>query len=314
MIRAHAISKQYGNLRAVDELDLDVPEGAVCGLLGPNGAGKTTTIRMLTGILPPDSGTLEVAGYPMPEERGKALARLGYLPESAPSSPEMRVIEYLRFRGSLLSLDRRTIETTARSAMDACGIEDVSRRLIGTLSKGYRQRVGLAAAMVGNPKLLILDEPTVGLDPRQLLEFRALLRNLAHTRTIVISSHIMQEIEAVCDQIVVLHQGRTLASGTQLELQETVGAHARLMGEAAGSMENIKAAVQQAAPGIEVDFKTLSDGVIRFEFDTNHDPRAVVGAAVADCGGVIRSLERKEPGLEELFLKLLDDADTGGDV
>ncbi|MCP4066950.1 MAG: ABC transporter ATP-binding protein, partial [Phycisphaeraceae bacterium] len=199
MIQATGITKRYGRFTAVQGLDLEVPDGVVCGLLGPNGAGKTTTIRMVTGMLPPDEGTLRVAGHPMPAGRRRALARLGYLPESAPSYPEMRVAEYLRFRGRILGLDRGTIRRTADAALDACDLAGVARRLVGQLSKGFRQRVGLAAALLGDPALLVLDEPTVGLDPRQLRDFRRLVRRLAEERTILLSSHIMQEIEAVAD-------------------------------------------------------------------------------------------------------------------
>lgn len=310
MIRARSISKRYGPVLAVQALDLDIPEGSICGLLGPNGAGKTTTLRMLTGILPPDSGSLVVDGFSMPEQRTKVLARLGYLPEAAPSSPEMRVVEYLRFRGRLLGLESGSIRSTVSEAMDACDITSVSRRLIGQLSKGFRQRVGLAGALIGNPRLLVLDEPTVGLDPRQLLEFRTLLRTLAKTRTIVLSSHIMQEIEAVCDRVVVMDQGRKLAEGTRADLLDAMGTNARIIGEAAGDADTIRAAVLRAAAGAEVEFSSLADGVVRFEFDTTHDPRAVIGAVVADTGGVIRSLERREPNLEEVFFALLKQADA----
>lgn len=312
MIRARSISKRYGPVLAVQALDLDVPEGSICGLLGPNGAGKTTTLRMLTGILPPDSGSLVVDGFSMPEQRTKVLARLGYLPEAAPSSPEMRVVEYLRFRGRLLGLESASLRSTVSEAMDACDIASVSRRLIGQLSKGFRQRVGLAGALIGSPRLLVLDEPTVGLDPRQLLEFRTLLRTLAKTRTIVLSSHIMQEIEAVCDRVVVMHQGRKLAEGTRSDLLDAMGTNARVIGEAAGDAETIRTAVRRAAAGAEVEFRSLPDGVVRFEFDTTHDPRSVIGAVVADTGGVIRSLERREPNLEEVFFALLKQADAEG--
>lgn len=310
MIRARSISKRYGRVVAVQALNLDVPEGSICGLLGPNGAGKTTTLRMLTGIIPPDSGSLSVNGFMMPEQRAAALAHLGYLPEAAPSSPEMRVLEYLRFRGQLLGLDRRTIQRTVAKAMDDADISSVSRRLIGQLSKGFRQRVGLAGALVGEPRLLVLDEPTVGLDPRQLLEFRSLLKRLSEKRTIVLSSHIMQEIDAVCDRVVVLHQGRKLAEGTRSDLHEAIGSVARIRGEAAGDAQTIRTAVRRAAAGAEVQFEDLPDGVVSFEFITTHDPRAVIGAVVADTGGVIRSLERREPDLEEIFFDLLNKAES----
>ena len=309
MINAREISKQFGRVVAVERLDLAIPKGSICGLLGPNGAGKTTLIRMITGVLPPDAGTLEVAGCVMPEERRRALASIGYLPESAPSYPEMRVEEFLHFRGRLLGLNRKARVASTKAAMDSCSIANVARRLVGTLSKGYRQRVGLAAALMGEPELLVLDEPTVGLDPRQLLEFRELLQRLSATKTIVLSSHIMQEIDAVCDRIVVLHQGRKLAEGSREELLESLQSHAKIIGEAAGERETIHAAITRAAGGVDVAFRDLDDGTVRFEFPTNHDPRAVIGALIADTGGVIRSLERREPTLEEVFFELLDRAD-----
>lgn len=309
MIIAREITKQFGRVMAVERLDLTIPKGSICGLLGPNGAGKTTTLRMITGVLPPDAGTLEVAGYAMPSERQQALASIGYLPEAAPSYPEMRVEEFLHFRGRLLGLNRRARLASANAAMDSCSIANVARRLVGTLSKGYRQRVGLAAALMGEPELLVLDEPTVGLDPRQLLEFRELLRRLAATKTIVLSSHIMQEIDAVCDRVVVLHQGKKLAEGSREELLESLGSHARIIGEAAGERRSIHAAITRASGGVDVTFGDLDDGTVRFEFPTSHDPRAVIGAMIADMGGVIRSLERREPTLEEMFFDLLDRAD-----
>ena len=309
MIEATGITKRYGRFTAVQGLDLEVPDGVVCGLLGPNGAGKTTTIRMVTGMLPPDEGTLRVAGNPMPAGRRRALARLGYLPESAPSYPEMRVAEYLRFRGRLLGLDRGTIRRTADAALDACDLASVARRLVGQLSKGFRQRVGLAAALLGDPALLVLDEPTVGLDPRQLRDFRRLVRRLAETRTILLSSHIMQEIEAVADRVVIMHRGRKLADGTIDELRGA--APGRNIGRVSiesdrrpaleSALRGIAAKIDEAA----IDLAIVSEGDLRFEF-AGPDRRRECGRAIHESGGVAIELGHESPGLESRFLELLD--------
>ncbi len=309
MIQATGITKRYGRFTAVRALDLEVPDGVVCGLLGPNGAGKTTTIRMVTGMLPPDEGELRVAGHPMPAGRRRALARLGYLPESAPSYPEMRVAEYLRFRGRLLGLDRGTIRRTADAALDACDLTGVARRLVGQLSKGFRQRVGLAAALLGDPALLVLDEPTVGLDPRQLRDFRRLVRRLAEERTILLSSHIMQEIEAVADRVVIMHRGRKLADGTIDELRGS--APGRNVGRVSIEPDRrpaLEAALRAIASEIdeaEIAFTTVSEGDLRFEF-AGPDLSRACGRAIQESGGVVIGLGHESPGLEARFLELLD--------
>lgn len=307
MIQAKGITKRYGRFTAVEGLHLEVPDGTVCGLLGPNGAGKTTTMRMITGMLPPDEGSLQVAGYAMPRDRRAALARLGYLPESAPSYPEMRVIEFLRFKGRLLGLDRAMIDRSAGSALDACDLGDVSRRLIGQLSKGYRQRVGLAASLMGDPSLLVLDEPTVGLDPRQLRDFRRLIRRLAETRTVLLSSHIMQEIEAVADHIVILNDGRKLAEGSIEELRQGVSGRSAVR-IAAPSDPALKSRLITAVEGVAgkpVPPKVSENGDLRFEFDGPDQGRAI-GAAISAAGGSIIELTHEAPGLETVFLQFLD--------
>ncbi len=305
MIQARGITRRYGRFTAVRDLDLDVPERVVCGLLGPNGAGKTTTIRMITGMLPPDAGELRVVGRRMPEERRAALARIGYLPESAPSHPEMRVAEYLRFRGRLLGLDRAAIGRGIDSALAACDLRDVERRLVGQLSKGYRQRVGLAAALLGDPALLVLDEPTVGLDPRQLRDFRTLVRRLAEERTVLLSSHIMQEIEAVADRVVLMHRGRKLADDTVAAFRDRAG------GRTCGRVEVGAGGVARIAEvigGLALDppTATLDDrGHARFTLD-GPDRTEMLGRAFAQAGLAVLELHHEQAGLESVFLDLLD--------
>jgi len=305
MIQARGITRRYGRFTAVRDLDLDVPERVVCGLLGPNGAGKTTTIRMITGMLPPDAGELRVVGHRMPDDRRAALARIGYLPESAPSHPEMRVTEYLRFRGRLLGLDRRTIDLGIGESLDACDLRDVGRRLVGQLSKGYRQRVGLAAALLGDPSLLVLDEPTVGLDPRQLRDFRTLVRRLAEQRTVLLSSHIMQEIEAVADRVVLMHRGRKLADDTVAAFRDRAGGRTRGRIEVgAGGATR----VTEVFAGLTLDPPTsaLDDrGHARFTID-GPDRTEMLGRAFTKAGLAVLELHHEPAGLESVFLDLLD--------
>ena len=310
MIKATGISRRFGSVQAVSDLDLDVPRGVVCGLLGANGAGKTTTLRMITGILSSDSGTLEVLGCAMPDERRKALRRIGYLPEAAPSNPEMRVVEFLRFRARLLGLDRARAAREVAAAIEDCDLGSVSRRLVGQLSKGYRQRVGLAAALVGGPELLVLDEPTVGLDPRQLREFRGLIRRLAESRAILLSSHIMQEIEAVADRIVLMHAGRKLADDTVERFRS------RGVGRTVATVVGGDAArtalreVLRAGGHAEVGISSGPDDTLEFEIEGD-DLSRTLGPAMACAGLVTLRLHYEAADLERVFLSLVERDDPG---
>ncbi|MCP4834695.1 MAG: ABC transporter ATP-binding protein [Phycisphaera sp.] len=311
MIEARGITRRFGRLTAVRDLDLEVPAGVVCGLLGPNGAGKTTTIRMVAGMLPPDRGELRVAGQSMPQGRRKALSRLGYLPESAPSNPEMRVSEYLRFRGDLLGLGRSRRRKAISDSLEACDLGGVERRLIGQLSKGFRQRVGLAASLLGDPELLVLDEPTVGLDPRQLRDFRSLIRRLAEQRTILISSHIMQEIEAVADRVVLMNRGRKLADDTidTFRLAGERGGRTIARVEVPGA-EDPASVLRRAAGSLieatdDVRVETLSARVAEIEIP-GVDRTTELGRVLAGSRLVPLRLDFERPGIEEVFLDLLE--------
>lgn len=305
MIQARGITRRYGRFTAVRDLDLDVPERMVCGLLGPNGAGKTTTIRMITGMLPPDAGELRVVGHRMPAERRAALARIGYLPESAPSHPEMRVVEYLRFRGRLLGLDRRTIDRAVHAALEDCDLASVDRRLVGQLSKGYRQRVGLAAALLGDPSLLVLDEPTVGLDPRQLRDFRSLVRRLAERRTVLLSSHIMQEVEAVADRVVLIHRGRKLADDTVSAFRERAGGCTRGRVEV-GEGGTARVTEVFARLGLDAPEASIDDRGHAVFSQAGPDRTEMLGRAFAAAGLAVLELHHDRAGLEAVFLELLD--------
>ena len=218
MIEVSHLTKQYGNHLAVDDVSFTVADGQICGLLGPNGAGKSTIMNILTGYLSATSGQVTVAGHPLPEETDAAKACVGYLPEQPPLYPEMTVQEYLTFAAELKGVKKaERKEQVCRSARRT-GLEAVLPRLIRSLSKGYKQRVGIAQALLGSPRLIILDEPTVGLDPAQVIEIRKLIRELGRAHTVILSSHILSEVQAVCQQILILSKGHLAAAGSLEEL------------------------------------------------------------------------------------------------
>ena len=218
MIEVSHLTKKYGHRLAVEDVSFAVADGGICGLLGPNGAGKSTIMNILTGYLSATSGQVTVAGHPLPEEADAAKKCVGYLPEQPPLYPEMTVQEYLDFAAELKGVKKAERKEQVRSAARRTGLEKVLPWLIRSLSKGYRQRVGIAQALLGSPKLIILDEPTVGLDPAQVIEIRKLIRELGQAHTVILSSHILSEVQAVCQQVLILSKGRLAASGSLQEL------------------------------------------------------------------------------------------------
>lgn len=218
MIEVSHLTKQYGNHLAVDDVSFAVADGQICGLLGPNGAGKSTIMNILTGYLSATSGQVTVAGHPLPEEADAAKACVGYLPEQPPLYPEMTVQEYLTFAAELKGVKKAERKEQVCRAARRTGLEAVLPRLIRSLSKGYKQRVGIAQALLGSPRLIILDEPTVGLDPAQVIEIRKLIRELGRAHTVILSSHILSEVQAVCQQILILSKGHLVAAGSLEEL------------------------------------------------------------------------------------------------
>ena len=218
MIEVSHLTKQYGNHLAVDDVSFTVADGQICGLLGPNGAGKSTIMNILTGYLSATSGQVTVAGHPLPEEADAAKACVGYLPEQPPLYPEMTVQEYLTFAAELKGVKKAERKEQVCRAARRTGLEAVLPRLIRSLSKGYKQRVGIAQALLGSPRLIILDAPTVGLDPAQVIEIRKLIRELGRAHTVILSSHILSEVQAVCQQILILSKGHLAAAGSLEEL------------------------------------------------------------------------------------------------
>lgn len=314
MIVARHVTKQFGKFRAVDSLNLNIPRGQVVGFLGPNGAGKTTTIRMIAGYLPPTSGTITVHALDVAQHWRKVRQRIGYLPEAAPLYTEMRVEEFLQFRAKLFAIARRQRNAAVDLAIKRCWLGEVRRRPINQLSKGFRQRVGLAAALLHEPPLLILDEPTVGLDPTQILEIRSLIRELAGQHTILLSTHILPEVEVTCDRIIMIARGRVRAEGTIEQLQATAAETCRFIIE---TNDPNASAVLQSVQGVkQVEHAMLDERWNRLTITadrSDRDLREALAAALATSGrvgSVIRELHRETPSLEQLFVQMVAEAET----
>jgi len=304
VIEVQNLSKYYGGFCAVGGISFSVKEGEIVGFLGPNGAGKTTTLRVLTCFHPATSGTATIAGHDVFRDSLAVRANIGYLPESVPLYPEMRAKEYLRFRGKLRGLSSSQLSANLDRVAERCWIKDVLSKPISTLSKGYRQRVGLADALLHNPKVLVLDEPTVGLDPTQIRETRHLIRELAIDHTVILSSHILPEVEATCQRIIVINKGRIVASGTTDELREKIAGDSRVVAEIKGSEQEIVAALRQIAGASEVQ-ATTAKGWVRVLVAARSDPREEIFRVAAAKGWSVRELRRETGTLEEFFVKII---------
>ena len=304
MIEVQNLSKFYGSHRAVDDISFAVPEGEIVGFLGPNGAGKTTTIRVLTCFQPATSGSARVAGHDVFCESLAVRGSVGYLPENVPLYPEMRVREYLRYRGKLRGLDRDAREKAIARVAERCWLNDVIGRPIGQLSKGFRQRVGLADALLHNPPVLILDEPTVGLDPAQIRETRSLIRELAANHTVLLSSHILPEVEATCQRIIIISAGKLVASGSPDELRARFSQDAQLVAEVKAAEAEAVQGVRSLAGVAEVRGE-CRDGWTRLSISAETDLRERVAGLAAERGWPLRELRRDAATLEDFFVKIV---------
>jgi ABC-2 type transport system ATP-binding protein len=302
MIEVRDLVKEYPGVRAVDGVSFDVPADEIVGFLGPNGSGKTTTMRILTTYLAPTSGTARVAGFDVVHQSLEVRRRVGYLPESNPLYTEMRVRDYLRYRGGLRDLTFREARIRADEAIELCGLREHARRVIGTLSKGLRQRVGLADAILHRPPIVILDEPTIGLDPNQVIEVRELIRQLGRERTVILSTHILSEVEAMCSRVMIMSAGRLVATGRAEEISRALGLEGRYRVVAGGDGRAIKDALD-ALEGVERVFWSQRDGLHHFEIETSgrRDLRARIFAMARDRRWDLRGLEEIRPSLEEIF-------------
>lgn len=304
MIEAHELVRRYGPKAAVDGVTFAVGDGEIVGILGPNGAGKTSTIRMITGFLPPTSGRVTIGGVDLAAEPVKARRQLGYLPENVALYPEMRVEEYLAYRARIHGFDRARARQALGEAMEACLLTEVRRQTIGTLSKGFCQRVGLAQAILHRPQVLVLDEPTVGLDPKQIVAIRELIRQLGRERTLILSSHILPEVELLCDRVLIIDHGRIVGEGTPAELrargQGRQLLNVTLKGAPAGAEEALG-----GLPGVErVERHPSLPEALRIEASAGTDVREAVFRAAVAHGWVLLGLGEERATLEATFLRL----------
>jgi len=306
MIDVFNVSKRYGSFLAVDNISFHVERGGVVGFLGPNGAGKTTTIRILTCYHPATSGSARVAGFDVFTDSMEVRRRVGYLPESAPLYHEMRVDEYLRFRGKLRGMMRSDIDAAIRRVTERCWLREFIHRPIGNLSKGMRQRVGLADAIMHDPEVLILDEPTIGLDPTQIRETRNLVKELGERHTILLSSHILHEVEQTCSRTIIIANGRIVASGSPQELREQLSSKGRVVAEMRGPLPEIERGVRAIAGVQKVDVAS-ENGWIRLavEASPQRDVREDIFRLSSTSGWSSREIRREGGTLGDFFIQVI---------
>ena len=306
MIEVSNLTKRYAGHTAVSGISFTVGHGEIVGLLGTNGAGKSTTMRILSCYMPATSGSVRVAGFDVFSQADEVRRRIGYMPENNPLHPEMRVREYLKFRGRLKGLSFRRLRERVDVVIEQCGLADVSRKIIGHLSKGYRQRVGLADALVHEPELIILDEPTIGLDPNQIRSVRQLIKDLAQNHTVLISTHILPEVEMTCSRVLILHQGKILAADTPDNLQKIMGVDSQVIAEIAAPLTDLEQC-WELMPEVEYFDLSPSEG----EFHrcaltprNGTDLRPLIFNLVRELGWVMRELTRSRFSLEDIYVRV----------
>jgi ABC-2 type transport system ATP-binding protein len=306
MIEVSNLTKHYAGNTAVADISFKVARGEIVGLLGPNGAGKSTTMRILAGFLSATSGTVRVAGFDVFRESGEVRRRIGYMPENNPLYPEMRVREYLKFRSRLKGLGWKSSRRRVDTVMEQCGLTDVRRRIVGQLSKGYRQRVGLADALVHEPELIILDEPTLGLDPHQIRAVRQLIKSLAGKHTVLVSTHILPEAEMTCHRMLIMYEGKILAADTPENLQKLMAGGGQIITEIAAPADELREVWSQM-PGVERFDVSPSDGEFHRCALTprdGYDLRPAIFALAHERGWVLRELTRSRHSLEDIYVQV----------
>jgi ABC-2 type transport system ATP-binding protein len=306
MIEVRSLTKRYAGHTAIQGLDFEVARGEIVGLLGLNGAGKSTTMRILSGFIPATGGTARVAGFDVFSESYEVRRRIGYMPENNPLHPDLRVREYLKFRARLKGLGFSATRARVAEVMEQCGLTEVTRQVIGTLSKGYRQRVGLADALVHEPELIILDEPTAGLDPNQIRSVRQLVKDLGRTHTVLVSSHILHEVEMTCSRVLILHEGRILANDSPANLQRVMGSAVQVVAEIAAPLADLTLCWEQTAEVEHFDIAAAEGEYLRCALTGRDglDLRPLVFDLVRERGWPLRELTRQQHSLEDIFVHM----------
>lgn len=322
-IEVENLVKTYAGVAAVNQVSFTVQRGEIMGFLGPNGAGKSTTMRILTGFLPATSGSVRLCGYPVATEGDKVKRLIGYMPENNPLPEDMRVSEYLYYRGRLKEVPRRKLRARIDEVLELCDLKRVRHRIIGKLSKGFRQRVGIAEAVLAEPPIIIMDEPTIGLDPHQILIVRDLIGSLRGRMTVIISSHILPEIEMTCDRVLIINQGRVVAQGTPNELRREILGHSLYKLEISGDLSTLAGTLAAIEPTLKISEQTQPDihGFSTVRVATERDDplgEVLLRALSVDTRYRLRGLAQEHPTLEDVFLaatkRTWDIVDTGGDA
>ncbi|MGH8717151.1 MAG: ATP-binding cassette domain-containing protein, partial [Burkholderiales bacterium] len=297
-VLAHQLSRWFGARGAVLEINLELKKGEVLGFLGPNGAGKTTTMRMLTGNLAPSSGSISICGIDLLDQPKAAKQLIGYLPEDPPLYRELNVDEYLALAARLHRVAKSALKNAMEQAKQRCSLNEVSKQLIGSLSRGYQQRVGIAQAIIHHPEVVILDEPTVGLDPIQMREIRTLIRELGGTHSVILCTHILPEVESVCDRVIIMHQGKGVYSGSIKALREIREGHSLQLG-----LRNPPQTAQLQVPGV-IAVEKIADTLFNIQFNPGADPSEALVNAAAEQGWDLYQINRQQVSLEDVFVQL----------
>ena len=316
MIKVENVTKKYGSFVAVDNISFEIGEGEIIGFLGPNGAGKTTTMSMITGFIEPTEGKIEIDGYDISKKAKKAKREIGYMPENVPLYNDLTVKEFVTYMAELKKVKGKEKKEEVQRVIKATQIDDVQNKLIKNLSRGYKQRVSMAGALVGNPKVLLLDEPTVGLDPKQVTEIRSLIKSLGKNHTVILSSHILSEISQICEKVIIINKGKIIAQDTPQNLEEKVQSENSLMVTVEDKENKFEEVIKNIDGVTNISLITKNtDGTIKYSVKSaeEKDVRKDVFEAAAKNGITILEIKKSEATLEDAFINLINKKDEGGD-